>query len=68
MNLSEVIAFIYGEEKALTAMKTVKQGTAKIQLYYTFLMVYCCGVASVSKSAFIYFQCNADKKTSYILL
>lgn len=41
MNLSEVTALIYGEEKEeiLTATKTVKRGMSKMLLCYTFIMV-----------------------------
>lgn len=52
----------------MTAMKTVKMGMAKMQLCYIFIAVNCCGVISVSTSAFIYFQCNGDQKFIYILL
>lgn len=64
MNLSEVTVFIYGEQKeeALTAMKRVKWHGKNAALLHS------CGVTSVSKSAFIYFQCNADEKMNYILL
>lgn len=64
MNLSEVTVFIHGEEKeeALTAMKRVKRHGKNAALLHSRR------VASVSKSAFIYFQCNADQKINYILL
>lgn len=66
MNLREVTGG--KKRKGVTAMKTVKMGMAKMQLCYIFITVYCCGVTSVSTSAFIYFQCNGDQRVSYILL
>lgn len=60
--------FTGGRKKRVTAMKMVKMGMAKMQLYYILIAVYCCGVTSVSTSAFIYFQCNGDQKISSFLL
>lgn len=70
INLSEVIELTYGEEKeeVLTGMKTVKQGMAETKLCETFIMVYCCGMASISKSVFSYFQCDANQKIINVLL
>lgn len=66
MNLREVTGG--KKRKGVTAMKTVKMGTAKMHLCYIFIAVYCCGVTPVSTSAFIYWQCNGDQRINYILL
>lgn len=66
MNLKEVTGG--RKKKIVTAMEMVRMGMAKMQLYYILTAVYCCGVTSVSTSAFMYFQCNGDQKLSSFLL